>query len=71
MHTNSYCCYFAPRKSLNSLVFDPCGNVPEKGDFLMRMQKNVENLLAIYLVALNIHDGLRGKARAPRFYSTS
>ena len=27
-----------------SLVFDPCGNKPEKGDFLTVMQKNMENL---------------------------
>ena len=48
MYANSYCCDFAPRKSLNSLVFDPCGNVPEKGDFLTKMQQNAENLLAIW-----------------------
>ena len=29
---------------VNSLVFDPCGNGPQKGDFLSVMQKNVENL---------------------------
>jgi len=29
---------------INSLVFDPCGNVPDKGDFLMVMQQNVDNL---------------------------
>jgi len=34
---------------IRTLVFDPCGNVPEKGDFLTRMRQNVENLLAIWL----------------------
>ncbi|MDZ4289360.1 MAG: metal ABC transporter substrate-binding protein [Prosthecobacter sp.] len=29
---------------LKSLVFDPCGNVPEKGDFLSVMNTNVEAL---------------------------
>jgi zinc transport system substrate-binding protein len=29
---------------INSLVFDPCGNVPEKGDFLTVMRENVQNL---------------------------
>ena len=29
---------------INSLVFDPCGNVPDQGDFLSVMWKNVENL---------------------------
>ncbi len=29
---------------ITSVVFDPCGNVPEKGDFLSVMQQNVENL---------------------------
>jgi zinc transport system substrate-binding protein len=29
---------------VNSLVFDPCGNVPEQGDFLSVMRRNVENL---------------------------
>ena len=33
---------------INSLLFDPCGNVPEKGDFLSTMQQNAENLLAIW-----------------------
>jgi len=33
---------------INSLVFDPCGNVPEKGDFLTKMQQNVEKFLAIW-----------------------
>jgi zinc transport system substrate-binding protein len=29
---------------VGSIVFDPCGNVPEKGDFLATMRRNVENL---------------------------
>jgi zinc transport system substrate-binding protein len=29
---------------INSLVFDPCGNVPDQGDFLGVMRRNVENL---------------------------
>ena len=29
---------------IQSLVFDPCGNVPDKGDFLDVMKQNVENL---------------------------
>jgi len=30
--------------SVDSLVFDPCGNTPEKGDFLSVMSENVANL---------------------------
>ncbi len=29
---------------LESLVFDPCGNVPEEGDFLDVMRRNIRNL---------------------------
>lgn len=29
---------------VNSLVFDPCGNTPNQGDFLSVMRQNVENL---------------------------
>lgn len=29
---------------VNSLVFDPCGNTPDKGDFMSVMRENVENL---------------------------
>ena len=29
---------------LNSLVYDPCGNTPQDGDFLQVMHQNVENL---------------------------
>jgi zinc transport system substrate-binding protein len=40
-------------KKLNSLgvksiVFDPCSNVPEQGDFLEVMQKNIENLKMVF-----------------------
>jgi len=33
---------------VESLVFDPCGNRPNKGDFLSVMRKNVENLKPVY-----------------------
>ncbi len=33
---------------INSLVFDPCGNVPEKGDFVAIMRQNVENIRMIF-----------------------
>jgi zinc transport system substrate-binding protein len=29
---------------INSLVYDPCGNTPQEGDFLKIMHQNVENL---------------------------
>jgi zinc transport system substrate-binding protein len=29
---------------IESVVFDPCGNRPERGDFLSVMKANVENL---------------------------
>jgi hypothetical protein len=29
---------------VDSLVFDPCGNVPEQGDFLTVMRSDVDNL---------------------------
>jgi zinc transport system substrate-binding protein len=29
---------------LNSVVFDPCGNVPDSGDFMTQMKANVEAL---------------------------
>ena len=29
---------------IKSLVFDPCGNVPDNGDFLQVMRQNLENL---------------------------
>ena len=33
---------------LGSLVFDPCGNKPEQGDFLSFMKQNIENLKTAY-----------------------
>ena len=33
---------------VGSLVFDPCGNVPDSGDFLDMMRRNVENLSVAY-----------------------
>jgi zinc transport system substrate-binding protein len=33
---------------MDSLVFDPCGNVPDQGDFLSVMRQNVESLEAAF-----------------------
>jgi zinc transport system substrate-binding protein len=33
---------------VNSLVFDPCGNVPDRGDFLTVMHQNVQNLILAF-----------------------
>jgi zinc transport system substrate-binding protein len=33
---------------IDSLVFDPCGNTPDQGDFLSVMRQNVENLKAVF-----------------------
>ncbi len=33
---------------LDSLVFDPCGNIPDQGDFLYVMRQNVENLKPVF-----------------------
>jgi zinc transport system substrate-binding protein len=33
---------------VNSLVFDPCGNVPEQGDFISVMRQNAENLKLVF-----------------------
>jgi zinc transport system substrate-binding protein len=33
---------------IESIVFDPCGNQPERGDFLSVMRQNVENLRKIF-----------------------
>jgi len=33
---------------IGSLVFDPCGNAPDQGDFLSAMRQNVENLKAAF-----------------------
>jgi len=35
-------------KGIESALFDPCGNVPENGDFLAVMRQNVENLAAVF-----------------------
>jgi zinc transport system substrate-binding protein len=37
---------------INSLVFDPCGNVPAHGDFLRVMRQNAENLKAAFQAEL-------------------
>ena len=29
---------------LDSLTFDPCGNVPDKGDFMSVMRQNIQNI---------------------------
>jgi zinc transport system substrate-binding protein len=29
---------------INSLVYDPCGNMPQENDFLNVMHQNIENL---------------------------
>jgi zinc transport system substrate-binding protein len=34
--------------NVESIVFDPCGNVPDRGDFLSVMRRNVENLRGAY-----------------------
>jgi zinc transport system substrate-binding protein len=31
-------------RGLRSTTYDPCGNVPEEGDFLTTMTQNIENL---------------------------
>ena len=36
---------------VHSLVFDPCGNVPARGDFMTVMQRNVEGLRRVFPVA--------------------
>ena len=33
---------------LDSLIFDPCGNIPDQGDFLSAMRHNVENLKSVF-----------------------
>ena len=33
---------------VNNLIFDPCANVPEQGDFMDVMRGNIENLAAAY-----------------------
>ncbi len=36
---------------VDSLVFDPCGNVPARGDFMNVMQRNIENLRRAFTTA--------------------
>ena len=33
---------------VKSIVFDPCGNVPEQGDFSTIMDRNVETLRNVF-----------------------
>ena len=33
---------------IGSVVFDPCGNRPDQGDFLTVMKRNVENLRSVF-----------------------
>jgi zinc transport system substrate-binding protein len=33
---------------MQSVVFDPCGNAPDQGDFMTVMRQNVENLKAVF-----------------------
>jgi len=33
---------------ISSLVFDPCGNVPDQGDFISVMLQNIENLKVVF-----------------------
>ena len=36
---------------VDSLVFDPCGNIPARGDFMTVMQRNVEDLRRVFPMA--------------------
>ena len=38
---------------IDSLVFDPCGNVPGQGDFLTIMRQNVQKLRSVFKKANN------------------
>jgi hypothetical protein len=33
---------------VGSLVYDPCANVPDRGDFMDVMKKNINNLKVIF-----------------------
>ena len=33
---------------VRSVVFDPCGNAPEQGDYLTVMRENVSNLIEVF-----------------------
>jgi len=35
-------------RGVDSTVFDPCGNMPDQGDFMTVMKQNVENLRKVY-----------------------
>ena len=39
----------AAETGFDSLVFDPCGNAPDQGDFLSVMRQNIENLKLAFL----------------------
>ena len=34
--------------SMQSVVFDPCGNAPDQGDFMSVMRQNIENLKTVF-----------------------
>ena len=36
------------KRGVNSVVFDPCGNEPDEGDFLTEMTKNIGELRKVY-----------------------
>ena len=36
------------QRGMQSTIFDPCGNVPNSGDFMTVMQQNAENLSKVY-----------------------
>ena len=35
-------------RGIESVVFDPCNNAPDRGDFFSVIQANVENLRAVF-----------------------
>ena len=37
------------KRGINSVVFDPCGSEPDKGDFLAVMRQNINNIQQIYI----------------------
>jgi zinc transport system substrate-binding protein len=36
---------------VDSLVFDPCGNMPDQGDFMTVMRRNVEDFRRAFPIA--------------------
>jgi zinc transport system substrate-binding protein len=36
---------------IDSIVYDPCGNRPETGDFITVMKQNIENLRKVFGVS--------------------